>query len=176
MFIITVREMCFAPIEWQWDIFNDFPHGPSRISPTEILPHYCPMSFGLYGTQSSSTSGNIFSRNEWQKKHFLGILGTQPTQFGMLPIVHSIWTSKFKLLPRTHVFLLQQLSHLQVREWSLVFPACELFFRRLWTLSCGSNPKGTSTSNAENPINKTGMINVTESIIIKLSSQVDNKI
>ena len=95
--------MCSAPIEWQWNIFNDFPHGPTRISPTKILQHYCPMSFGLHRTQSSSASGNVFSRNEWKEKHFLGILGTQLTQFGMLLILHSIWTSKFKLLSCTYI-------------------------------------------------------------------------
>ena len=63
----------------------------------------------------------------------------------------------------------------QVREWSSVFPACELFLRRLWTLSSGSNPKTSSSS--ENPMSKStmstkGRDQPSPEIIIKLSSQV----
>ena len=63
----------------------------------------------------------------------------------------------------------------QVREWSSVFPACELFLRRLWTLSSGSNPKTSSSS--ENPMGKStmstkGRDQPSPEIIIKLSSQV----
>ena len=72
-------------------------------------------------------------------------------------------------------FLNMYIYIFQVREWSSVFPACELFLRRLWTLSSGSNPKTSSSS--ENPMSKStmstkGRDQPSPEIIIKLSSQV----
>ena len=36
----------------------------------------------------------------------------------------------------------------QIKEWEKVFPPCDQFFRRLWSLSCGSSVRGSGSGSA----------------------------
>lgn len=46
----------------------------------------------------------------------------------------------------------------QIKEWGNVFPPCDQFLRRLWTISCGGMMKSSTASNAPNNVenNKPG--------------------